>query len=158
MECCGKPSCKRNRTSRRSAAYIFRREHTPPIPPFCRFECWLFFASSHNQNTSNTRKPESFRKIFFYFSGKYQKRNFYIQPRICTPPIHRKTGRSTTRQIGPLGKIRLPCYALFIASEHSIHRYLLCLALFFGFLENTSVEIIPIQEAIIRNSHRGKLA
>ncbi len=72
------------------------------------------FASSHNQNTSNTRKPENFEKIFlFYFSGSVGVENHDIYLPICSPPKRKKSGRSATRQTGPLGKIALPCYALF---------------------------------------------
>jgi len=49
------------------------------------------FASSHNQNTSNIHKPESFEKNFlFYFSGSIGFENSDIYSPICSPPKRKK--------------------------------------------------------------------
>ena len=48
----------------------------------------------------------------FYFSGSVGFEKCGIYSLICSP-YTQKSGRSATRQTGPLGKVRLPCFAFY---------------------------------------------
>ena len=86
--------------------YVFSFLLSPPHP---RVQTPLPISSVYLNKLTGYRHTENF---LFYFSGSVGFEKCGIYSLICSP-YTQKSGRSTTRQTGPLGKVRLPCFAFY---------------------------------------------